>query len=213
MKSTIHEHQKNNFKIVSKTFKTIGFLFLLVITISSCSTPPIPTPTPSGCVTTGTDFQQLYSAVTALPGHSNVVTYDSEVHSYTFHLFATKTVCSIGYQSQPAIAATPYVIEIYDNTTSTLVYTGSHVFSSAATSYVTISSVTLVAGDSYTIKRIQTNWGTNIGNTIGRLVRNNTGNVAFPQVYGNMKITGSSFYQNAGTQTNWAIPFIDIVFQ
>ena len=161
----------------------------------------------------GTDFQNLYATVTALPGHSNVVTYDSEVHSYTFELFTTKTVCSIGYQSQPAIAAVPYVIEIFNNTTSTLVYSGSHVFSSASTSYVSIPSLTLNAGDSYTIRRIQTNWTPNIGNTIGRLVKNTPGNVTFPQISGNMKITGSKFYQNAGTQLNWAIPFIDIVFQ
>lgn len=196
-----------------KTLKNIGLALILGLSIVGCTPTPTPTPTPAGCVTTGTDFQQLYANVTALTGHSNVVTYDSEVHSYTFELFATKTVCSIGYQSQPAIAATPYVIEIYNNTTATLVYTGNHVFNSAITSYVTIPSVTLVAGNSYTIKRIQTNWGTNIGNTIGRLVRNNSGNVSFPQTFGNIKITGSSFYQNAGTQTNWAIPYIDIVFQ
>jgi hypothetical protein len=195
--------------------KKIGLL--LVITIFGCSPSPTPSPTPSpspsACVTTGTDFQQIYANAVALPAHSNVVTYDSEVHSYTFNLIATKTVCSIGYQSQPAIAATPYVIEIYDNTTSILVYTGSHVFSSLATSYVTIPSVTLIAGDSYTIKRIQTNWGSNIVNTIGRLVKNNAGNVTFPKNFGNMRITGSSLYQNAGTATNWAIPYIDIVFQ
>lgn len=39
MKSTIHEHQKNSFKLVSKTnFKKIGLLFLLVITFASCNT-------------------------------------------------------------------------------------------------------------------------------------------------------------------------------
>jgi len=209
MKSTIHEHQKNNFKIVSKTFKPFGLLFLLGLTLFGCS----PSPSPASCSTTGTDFQLLYSAVNALPLHSNVVTYDTEIHSYTFKLIASKTVCSIGYQSQPAIAATPYVIEIYNNTTSSLVYTGSHVFSSASTSYVSIPSVNLLAGNSYTIKRIQTNWGTNIGNTIGRLVENNSGNVFFPQVYGNMIITGSSFYQNGGPLNNAGIPFIDIVFQ
>ncbi|MES2240221.1 MAG: hypothetical protein V4497_08195 [Bacteroidota bacterium] len=37
MKSTIHEHQKNNFKIVSRTnFKTIGLLFLAAFTFVSC---------------------------------------------------------------------------------------------------------------------------------------------------------------------------------
>lgn len=37
MKSTIHEHQKNSFKLVSKTnFKTIGLLFLAAISFVSC---------------------------------------------------------------------------------------------------------------------------------------------------------------------------------
>ena len=38
MKSTIHEHQKNNFKIVSKTLKIIALLILFVTTFSSCDT-------------------------------------------------------------------------------------------------------------------------------------------------------------------------------
>ena len=203
----------NSPKNIVSTIKKITSVLTLLLVITSCSPPPPSPPLPLPCVTTGTDFQQLYTTVTTLPGHSNVVTYDSEIHSYTFNLLVSKTICSIGYQSQSAIAATPYLIEIYNNTSSTLVYTGSHVFSSGTTSYVTIPGVILNAGDSYTIRRIQTNWGTNIGNTIGRLVKNNSGNVTFPQIFGNMNITGSSFYQNAGTQINWAIPFIDIVFQ
>ena len=214
MKPTIHTNRKNILQFVNQSIlKNIGLSIVFGLSIISCSPPPPPPPPPPPCITTGTDFQQLYTNTVALPAHSNVVTYDSEIHSYTFELTVSKTICSIGYQSQPAIAATPYLIEIYDNTTSSMVYSGSHVFSSATTSYVTIPSVTLNAGDSYTIRRIQTSWGTNIGNTIGRLVTNNAGNVSFPQTYGNMKITGSSFYQNAGTKTNWAIPFIDIVFQ
>ena len=144
---------KITFEQIRKASKLTVVLGLLALGIS-CSPPPPPAPP---CVTTGTDFQNLYANVTALPGHSDVVTYDSEIHSYTFELITTKTVCSIGYQSQPAIAAVPYVIEIFDNTTTTMVYSGSHVFSSASTSYVTIPSVTLNAGDSYTIRRIQTN--------------------------------------------------------
>lgn len=38
MKSTIHEHQKNNFKIVSKTLKIITLLILFVTTFNSCDT-------------------------------------------------------------------------------------------------------------------------------------------------------------------------------
>lgn len=37
MKSTIHEHQKNNFYQVSKTLKNIGLLFLATITLVSCT--------------------------------------------------------------------------------------------------------------------------------------------------------------------------------
>lgn len=193
--------------------KKLGTLVVVAITFASCTPTPAPAPTPAACVTTGTDFQNLYAATVLQPGNTNVVTYDSEIHSYDFMVSAPKTICSIGYQSQPAIAATPYVIEIFDNTTSTMVYSGSTVFSSAITSYVSIAPVSLTAGDRYTIRRIQTAWAGNIGNTIGRLVRNATGSVTFPQTSGVLTITGSKLYQNAGTQLNWAIPFIDIVFQ
>ena len=90
--------------------KTIGLLFIATILIISCSPSPNPLPAPAACITTGTDFQQMYSNAAALPNHSNVVFYDTEIHSYTFNLAVTKTVCSVGYQSQPAIASTPYVI-------------------------------------------------------------------------------------------------------
>jgi hypothetical protein len=172
-----------------------------------------PIPTEERCDTKKSDFQQIFNNLVSISGYLDKVTYDSEIHSYSFVLSSPKKVCSIGYQSQPGIASTPYKIEIFNNTTNTLVYSGSHVFSSSTTSYVTISGVSLNATDSYTIKRIQTNWGSNIGNTIGRLVVNPSGNVPFPQTSGVMKITGSLLHQNAATQTDWAIPYIDIIFQ
>ncbi|MBC7640938.1 MAG: hypothetical protein H7174_01155 [Flavobacterium sp.] len=201
-----------------KTQITKLTLLALAIAVSSCSpnnpaTPNNPLSTSATCNTVGTDFQNLYAATVAQPGNSNVVTYDSEIHSYDFQVTAPKKICSLGYQSQPAIAGTPYLFEIFDNTTSTMVYSGSMVFSSLTTSFVSITPVVLTVGDRYTIRRIQTMWGTNIGNTIGRLVRNSTGNVTFPQISGSLMITGSKLYQNAGTQLNWAIPYIDIVFQ
>lgn len=191
---------------------------MLIIFMAGCTPnnpalPNNPSSTSTSCNTVGTDFQNLYAVTVAQPGNSNVITYDSEVHSYDFQVTAPKTICSLGYQSQPAIAGTPYLFEIFDNTTSTMVYSGSTVFSSLTTSFISITPVILTVGDRYTIRRIQTMWGTNIGNTIGRLVRNSTGNVTFPQTSGSLIITGSKFYQNAGTQLNWAIPYIDIVFQ
>ncbi|MBC5834890.1 hypothetical protein G6N05_10595 [Flavobacterium sp. F372] len=141
--------------------------------------------------------------------HQDVTTMDLVTHSYTFEVSSNKTICSIGYKSLPTFNTTPYAMEIYDNTASTVLYSGSHTFSSTATSYVAITPIQVVVGHSYTIKRIQTNWGSNIGNTIGRLVRN----LNFPVTFGNLKITGSSFYGTGVPLNDWAIPYIDIVFE
>ncbi len=200
----------------SFTLKTV-FIGILALAVSSCT--PTPTP-PAPCVTTGTDFHNLFNTVVAGSGNSSATTLDFEVHSYTFKLSANKTVCKIGYQSQPGISSTPYKIEIYDNTSSALVYSGFSVFSSTATSYVTpTSTINLLAGHSYTLKRIQTNWAPNIVNTIGLVAKNSTMSpLSFPFTSGVMTITGSTFYfitPSAGSAvlTNIAIPFVDIVFQ
>ena len=184
-------------------------MLILVLGIVSC-TPDDGDPTVF-CDNSTSDFQTLYQN-TIIAGHSDNVTYDTEIHEYTFMLSASQEVCEIGYQSQPGIANTPYVIEIVDNTTTNTIYTGSHIFSSTGTSYATPSAtINLVAGTSYTIKRIQTNWGNNIGNTIGRLATTNT--MSFPYTYGIMTITGSKFHQNGGPAIDFGVPYIDIIFK
>lgn len=132
------------------------------------------------CTTTNSDFSQLFSQVSTTSGYSEIISYDTEIHEYTFELFNPKTVCSIGYQSQPGIANTPYTIEIIDNTSSTTVYNGNHIFSSTATSYVQISPINLNTNTSYTIRRIQLNWQNQFVNLIGRLVKYNNGTLPFP---------------------------------
>ena len=163
------------------------------------------------CDNTSSDFQDLYqSMVTA--GYTDDVTYDTEIHEYTFVLTATKELCEIGYQSQPGVATTPYVMEVVDNSTATTIYSDSHTFSSTTTSYVTLTStVILQANTSYTIKRIQTNWAPNIGNTIGRLARRSS--MTFPYSYGIMTITAADFHQNGGPLTNLGVPYIDIILR
>ena len=37
MKSQIHEHKKNNFKVVSKTFKILGLVFITLLSFTGCS--------------------------------------------------------------------------------------------------------------------------------------------------------------------------------
>ncbi len=145
-------------------------------------------------------------------GHTDQVTFDTEIHEYTFSLSSNKEICGIGYQSQPEIASTPYIIEIFDNSANISIYSESHVFNSSKISYVSpTSTVSLQPGTSYTIKRIQTNWGTFITNTIGRLARKSE--MTFPYSSGDMTINSANFYQNGGPLINSGIPYIDLIFE
>lgn len=191
--------------------KTVHFVLIVALSsLLACnkdeSVPKAPTPPP-------TPFNQLYANVVATSPNQNEVFIDLEVHEYFFEVSAIETLSKIGYQSLPSFSTTPYLIELYDSTSGTLLYSGSHLFSWFATSYVAISPITLLPGHSYTIKRIQTNWAGNIGNTIGRIVHCNGGGLGFPLTYGTLTITGSSFYGTGGPMNNWGIPFIDMVFQ
>lgn len=148
-----------------------------------------------------------------MPGHVNDITFDTEIHEYTFQFSANKTICSIGYQSQPAIAAAPYLIQILD-ASNNIVYSSPHIFSSANTSYVPITPTPIVANQSYTIRRtiLLSNAGNSFQNIIGRVVRQNGALVSFPQTFGIMTITGANFYQNGGPLLNMGIPYIDIAY-
>lgn len=196
-------------------FKNGFLLFIASVTFFACNpngtTNPIPLPPP--CVPVNTDFQQLYTNVVNLAGHQNTTSYDTEIHEYTFQLSANKTVCSVGYQSQPAIAATAYLIEIV-NASNTVVYSGNHIFSSANTSYVAITPTPLLANQNYTVRRtiLLVNAGNNFANIIGRLVNQPGALVSFPQSFGIMTITGANFYQNGGPLINRGIPYIDLTF-
>ncbi len=205
MKSPIH---------ISKNFKLL-FLFTALTFMYSCNDDdPLPQPLPS-CVTANSDFSQVYSATLA----SNIAfldqtTMDLQTHEYTFSVASNETVCSVGYQGNAVLFANnvPYTIEIYDNTNSTIVYSGNHVFDSVATDYQPITATPLVAGNSYTIRRTVNNYLGNIGNTIGRMVRFDGSN-PFPVTQSGMTITASDFYGTGGPVPNFGLPYIDIIFQ
>lgn len=183
-------------------------LFAIISMFSVACTPHNVNP----CNTTNTLFQQIYNNVVAIPGNSNLVTMDSDVHGYNFTVSTNKTICSIGYQSQPAVATQLYKIEIIDNTTSTTLYNFSTTFSSTTTSYVSVPNISVVPGHSYTIKRTLLNSLGNVTNTVGRLVTSSTYNLSFPYTVGDMSITGADF-GTTSVSTTFGIPFIDIVFQ
>ncbi|MFM9988621.1 hypothetical protein [Flavobacterium sp.] len=205
--------------------KKVSTLFLLGITILACSkSEPIVAPTiATPCITTNTDFQQLYNPLNtpafpeSLSGYNNAVT-----HEYTFNVTNATTICSIGYQSQTTLASQNYQIDVYDTVTNTVVSSITSTFSSTATSYVSLNTpLALVVGRSYKIKRYGPATAAN-SNGAGRCVSNNVmgaGNVSFPKTSGNLTITDSDFYtQNLNGQVsagdnNNSMPYIDIVFQ
>ena len=205
---------KNLKNTLVNSCKKIALVIALGLTIISCS--PTPSPPSSSCNTVGTDFQNLYTSTLASdPLFDDYTTMDLVTHEYTFDVNTNKTICSIGYQGNANLFAAnvPYTIEIYNNTTSTMVYTGNHVFDSAIVDYQSITPTLLVAGDSYTIRRIASNYLSNIGNTIGRICRFNTGTVPFPVTSGAITIYSSNFYGTGGPVPNFGIPYIDIAFQ
>lgn len=200
MKTTI----KNQ---ISKSKVSIIFLVFAIVSMFSIGcTPPPPPP----CSTSNTLFQQIYSNVVATSGNLELTTMDSDIHGYDFTVSANKIICSIGYQSQPAVATQLYKIEIIDNTTSTTLYNTNSTFSSTATSYISVPNISVVPGHSYSIKRTITT--ANVIHTIGRLVTSSTYTLpSFPYTVGNLTITNAHF--ETVVPTDFGIPFIDIVFQ
>ncbi len=203
----------NNKRSASAYITAIALFIGITLITAGCGTS---TPTPSACITSNTLFQQIYTATVADTNNQDIVTYDNTIHEYTFTLSANKTVCSVGYQSIPAVASIPYIIKLQDTTTNTTIFTISSVFSSTATSYVAVPSTpTLVAGHTYILSRTLTNDLGNIGNTVGRLVKSIANpNLTFPAAVGVMTINSSRLHEASTSGAfNFGIPYIDIVFQ
>jgi hypothetical protein len=192
-----------------KDLKVIFLVFLYLSFILSCKTiEEINT-----CDESNSPFQSLF-LMAATSGLEERISIDTEVHEYSFELTADKTLCKIGYQSQQDDPSVPYIIELYDNDANTLMYSEPHTFSRDQTSYIIPGGrIRLFAGTSYTVRRIQTNWGNDIGNTIGRVVVDWENMLSFPFQYDEMTITGSGFYQNGGPLSGYAIPYIDLIFE
>lgn len=193
-------------KIIKSSF--LGMIVFTCIIQFSCSKSVDEL---SLCDSSTSDFQTLFQNMIN-NGYTEKVTFDTEIHEYTFEVSADKEICKIGYQSDPDIASTAYVIELIDNSSNTTIYSDSHVFSSTNTSYVApTSTVILQSGISYTIRRIQTNWGPYISYTVGRIARNTT--MDFPYSNGVLTITSANFYQNGGPILDAAVPYIDLILK
>lgn len=168
------------------------------------------------CDNSSSEFQTIFQSM-IYNGHSDIVSFDTEIHEYTFTLSADKVVCKIGYQSQPAIPSTPYLIEIIDNSTSNTIYADNHTFSPTATSYaIPSSAINLESGESYTIRRtlLLNDAGNQFGNIIGRIAAiTNNSSTSFPYTNGIMTITNANFYQSGGPLPNAGVPYIDLILR
>lgn len=196
--------------------KVVIPIFLLVTAVliigPSCSSPGFSPPPVDLCPTTDTPLQKSLTAIKA-SGQAENITFDTEIHSYAFKMSVAGKICSIGYQSQPAITnMVSYKMEILNN--SGVIYTENMAFNSSQVSYVAIPPVALLANTVYVIRRT-TLPSVNIVNRIGSVVAN-AGTNYFPYTNGNMTITSSQFYDiNSSTPTalaNKGIPRIDFVF-
>lgn len=190
----------------------IALIGLMSLLNSGCGSSA-PTVTP--CSTTGTLFQAIYTNLTSTTGITNTNTMDSYVHGYEFNVTSNKVICSIGYQSQAAVAGQLYKIELIDNTTGTTLYNTSSTFSSSATSYVSVPNITVQAGHNYIVRRTLLNDLGSVMNRIGRLATSSTYFISFPYSSGVLHITGARFDSNttSATLSNIGLPYIDIVFQ
>ncbi len=185
----------------------------VLIVGSNCGSGPTAVAAP--CDASNTTFKQLYNfARTSMSGSTDVTNMDLLTHEYTFTLSANQVVCKVGYQGNSTLYANniPYLIEIV-NSTNTLLYSGNHVFQSAVIDYQSISPVTLIAGQSYTLKRTVTNYMGNLSNTIGRALAFNVAANHFPVTLNGLTITASNFYGTGGPVPNYGIPYIELVFQ
>lgn len=188
------------------SIKNLSFIILLVLIILSCKK--------DGFDTKNSDFQKVYNNLIA-DGKTEEFTLDTEVHEYTFTLTEDKVLFVIGYKSHPDLKSTDYTIEIIDNSDSSTIYSEEHQFRSNRISYVTPSlPVSFQSGVSYTVRRIQSNWGSNIALTIGELVK--TIESDYPISDGIITITESDFTDSDGAPRGhkfFAVPQIDLVFE
>ena len=191
-----------------KYTKFIGLLTCAIFIFTSCDDCEVDETNSSGVVT---EFQALFQSLVN-SGHDDKVSFDTEIHEFTFTLSQDEEVCKIGYQSYSDIEDRHYLIEIEDKSNGSIIYSYEHTFSSSNTSYVKPSATILLdSGIQYTIRRIQTDWDPYITNTIGRIAVKDS--MEFPYNLGILTINSADFYQNGGPLTNQAVPFIDLVFK
>ena len=157
--------------------------------------------------------QGLITAFSNVAGYDDLPEYmDLETHQYTIKINTDGEICSIGYRN-PSTYTGSYTMEI-SNVTSGNNYTGVHSFSQSATSYVSITPITVQSGDVIKVKRtILPGYGL-LNKTIGRIFRKSDfTNVPYPITAGNVEFLSSDFYGAGGPVPNIGQPYITLGFK
>ncbi len=192
--------------------------YIITLILSTALILNIGCSTSASCDTNNTYFNQIFtSTLTLNPSITqDVLTYIADATSaYNFTVSSNQSICQVGLKAD-ATLNTPYLIEIINNTNSTLLYSGTHSFSSSATSYVSVGQITVSSGNSYSIKATQTGTASNSKTYFRCLGNTDKSALPFPRTSGSLTITGSyRYYPNLAVNGNFnqMIPYIDIVFQ
>lgn len=192
------------------SIKKAAILQLLFLSLMGCAPTP---PESMAFETNNTPFQQLSDSLLVSPEYKSQITYDTEVHEYTFVMHRSGNICCIGYQSLPTITGIPYTIELV-NRENKVLFSGNYTFTAGNLKYVEAQQIRITANEPYTLRRIMLlqEAGNNSDNLMGRTIIKKNKTMTFPVRFGNMTIIGSNFYQNGGPLQNAGIPFIDFVF-
>lgn len=157
------------------------------------------------CITTNTEFSQQYNSITA----NEIFSMDTFTHEYTFSVNQPGKICSIGYKGEAD--ELEYLVEIV-NDQNTVIYTGTHTFTSTEIEYISIPQVSLEANKNYTIRRSIEAYGPN-SMGIGTI---KIGSAAvLPVTLGHITVHQARFYGGGGSEDPAydMIPNIDFVFK
>jgi hypothetical protein len=184
---------------------------ILSIGISCCGPGPNPIPAVTPCDTAATKFMTLYNA----HSFANNYNLDFQVQEYTFKSNVAGSICAVGYQGHPNLAAGNYYkIEIIDATSSTVLSTGVYTFASTYRSYQNfVTPISIAANTAYIVRRTVVN---NLGSVANTLTNYKQIGPALPLTNGTLSITatkGYDFYTGVATNvnTNGFLPCIDFV--
>lgn len=176
----------------------------------------------NSCEVQNTVFRQLFAQLVSFQDPANGIvsfeenTMDAFTHEYAFSFDVDGTICSIGYQGEDRPVPAVYLVELVDED-NTVLYSGSHTFSTSETEYISIPSVAITAGRTYIVRRSIASYavGSGVGRMAMRQQNQNHWENTLPFTHGSLTIHYSRFYGGGGSEQMeyFFLPFIDLVFK